>query len=672
MRRNAAKVNVGDQQVAWLGANFWSRAGGPLMWRSYDPDVVRAELRVLREHGLTMTRSFFYWPDFMPAPERIDETMTARFGDFLDRHAEAGLTTVPTFIVGHMSGDNWDPAWRDGRDLYADVWLVGRQAWFAGEMVRRFRAHPAVAGWLVSNEMPIYGGGDAPHETVAAWAQIIRDAVRAAGGQQPFSLGDGAWGIEVHGTENGFRLADAARLCDFLGPHVYPLGDDRIRQHYAAAWACELAGTFGKPVVLEEFGVSSDFAAEQNAAGYYRHVLHNSLLAGATGWIAWNNTDFDLPGQEPYLHKAFEQNFGLTRTDGTPKATLREMAAFAATLDAIGAVRCGRADTDTALLVPAYLDTRFPFTAPAEGGSIARTLAQAYVSARLADLAPALVRESAGVEPGGSADGEAADGGSPADGPADGGAARLYLAPSVKQMLATTGPALERLAAAGACVYVSYSPGENGWHRGPSYGRLNQMFGVTHQLDVGMGDPVEDDIAEFTLASDFGGLARGAMLRFRVAGNEHSRAFLPVIPGAGTEVIATDAHGRPALLLRRVGAGSMVLCTYPVEQMAAATPQANPDDAVRLYDALATHAGARRPVTVDDPRVACDVLVRDDGVRFAVLVSHAAEQVTVKPVLGAGITGLATLAGNDAGESITIGSTGTCVLAVLGSTDAVV
>ena len=52
--------------------------------------------------------------------------MTARFADFLDRHAEHGLTTIPTFIVGHMSGENWDPAWRNGRHLYNDVWLVGR------------------------------------------------------------------------------------------------------------------------------------------------------------------------------------------------------------------------------------------------------------------------------------------------------------------------------------------------------------------------------------------------------------------------------------------------------------------------------------------------------------------------------------------------------------------
>jgi len=651
MRRNTARIIADGRPVSWLGANFWSRTGGPLMWRSYDPAVVSAELQVLREHGLTMTRSFFYWPDFMPGPDVIDEQMAARFADFLDRHAELGLTTVPTFIVGHMSGQNWDPSWRAGRDLLADVWLVGRQAWFAGQMVRRFGGHPAVAGWLVSNEMPLYGGEHAPHETVAAWAQIIRDAVRAAGGHQPFSVGDGAWGVEVSGRDNGFRLADMAGLCDFLGPHVYPIGDDQIRQHYAAAWQCELAGTFGKPVVLEEFGVSSDFASAAHAARYYRHVLHHSLLAGATGWIAWNNTDYDLPGQDPYRHHAFEQRFGLTDAAGAPKPTLDEMRAFGATLRMIEADRCARADTDTALIVPAYLDTRYPFTDPADGAHIARTLAQAYVSARLADLAPALARESGGLG-------------------ATGGGARLYLAPSVKQLLAPTAAALERLAANGACVYLSYSAGDTGWHRGPSYGLLDETFGVRHQLDVGLPNTIEDEVAVLRLHRDFGGLAAGSTLSFAVAGNQHSRSFLPVEP-ARAEVIATDARGRPALLQRRAGPqnqGSLILCTYPVEHMAALTPRVNPDDAVTLYGALAAHAGVRRAVSVDDPRVACDTLVRDDGTVFAVLASHGAEPITVKPVLAADSV-LSALDDDQVIEGVTLSPFGINVLRITGSGD---
>lgn len=70
----------------WIGANFWSREGGPRMWSRYDGDIVRQELRVLREHGLTMTRSFFYWPDFMPEPDRLDETACRWYADFLDAH----------------------------------------------------------------------------------------------------------------------------------------------------------------------------------------------------------------------------------------------------------------------------------------------------------------------------------------------------------------------------------------------------------------------------------------------------------------------------------------------------------------------------------------------------------------------------------------------------------
>jgi endo-1,4-beta-mannosidase len=610
------------------------------MWRSYDPELIRAELAVLAGHGLTMTRSFFYWPDFMPGPYEIDEEMTARFADFLDRHTEQGLTTIPTFIVGHMSGENWDPAWRNGRDLYSDVWMVSRQAWFAAEMTRRYSGHPAVAGWLVSNEMPIYGAA-AGHEVVDAWARIIRDAVRAAGGHQPFSLGDGAWGIEVSGHDNGFRLTEIAELVDFLGPHTYPVGDDPVRQRYAAAVACALSGTFGKPVIMEEFGVSSDFASEANAAVYYRHVLWNTLLAGATGWIAWNNTDFALPAQEPYRHHAFELNFGLTDAAGRPKQTLTEMRAFARVLDRVEFARCHRADTDTALIVSSYLDTQYPFTSPASHEAVARALHQGYASASLAGLPPSLTRETTGIAAG----------------------AKLYLAPSVKQILAPTADVLEELAVRGACVYVSYSSGDTGWHRGPSYGRMNDLFGIQHQLDVGLAEPIEDDLVQFTFTRDFGGLTRGTTLTFPAGGGEHSRTFLPSVP-VTAEVIATDARGRPALLRRPAGAGALVLCTYPVEYMAAVTPRVDTEPLVALYGALAEHAGVRRPVAVDDPRVACDVLVRDDGVRFAVLVSQAAEPVTVKPVVDGGTGALTTLDGGRESGEVLIGPFGVVVMEI--------
>ena len=96
-----------------------------------------------------------------------------------------------------------------------------------------------------------------------------------------------------------------------------------MRQLLTAAFVCELSGSFGKPVVLEEFGVSSDFASDENAADYYRQVLYTSLLAGARGWIAWNNCDYDdIRNQDPYRHHVSRSISGSPTAKGKPKEQL--------------------------------------------------------------------------------------------------------------------------------------------------------------------------------------------------------------------------------------------------------------------------------------------------------------------------------------------------------------
>ena len=218
---------------------------------------------VLREHGLTMTRSFFYWPDFMPEPDAIDEEMTARFADFLDRHAEQRHEHGPhVHRRPHVRGE-LGSGLAGGRDLYTDVWMVGRQAWFAGEMVRRFGPHPAVAGWLVSNEMPIYGGD---HGAARDRRRLGADHQgRGARGRRPPA-------VLARRRRLGHR-GDRPRERVPARRHRRGSATSSARTSTRSAttrsgsttrprWQCELAGTFGQPVVLEEFGVSSDFASD--------------------------------------------------------------------------------------------------------------------------------------------------------------------------------------------------------------------------------------------------------------------------------------------------------------------------------------------------------------------------------------------------------------------------
>ncbi len=564
---------------------------------------------MLAEHGCSITRSFCYWPDFVPEPERLDEDVVARFGDFLDAHLELGLRTIPTFIVGHMSGENWDPSWRAGRDLYRDVWLVSQQAWFAAEVVGRFGGHGAVAGWLISNEMPLYAG-PASVDEVTAWARILVQAVRAAGATQPVSLGDGAWGIEMSGVDNGYSLRALARLVDFVGPHVYPMEDDQVRQFLRAAYQCELAGGFDRPVVLEEFGVSSDFAADDHAADYYRQVLHTTLLAGARGWLAWNNCDFDdIRHRNPYRHHVFETHFGLTDRDGRPKPQLREISAFASLVRGFADEGWERVAGEAALVVPEHFERELPFTDPAFREDLGRDLLQAYVVAREADLPVELARERDGLDDG----------------------ARLYLVPSAKLLTAPGLERLRKLAAGGATVYVSYFGGSTSNQRGPWLSWLDEIFGVRHRLRYGLVDPIVDAEVVFHFVERLGDLEAGTRLAFAVAGETNARAYLPVEP-AGAEIVAVDAHGRPALLRNRLGAGETVFGTYPIEHMAARTPAANPEDTWRLYSALAVEAGVSRLVRVADPRVLVG-LVRSGDSTTALFVNCSDEAVTAEPVV---------------------------------------
>ncbi|HSK95210.1 MAG TPA: hypothetical protein VK891_01210 [Euzebyales bacterium] len=614
--RPMSTVDAGAAPQVWLGVNFWSRVGGPRMWTRFDEEVVRKELNVLAQHGLNVTRSFFYLPDFMPAPDTIDEACCERYARFLDLSADAGLGTIPTFVVGHMSGENWDVPWRGGADLYADGWMLAQQCWFAEQMAVRFGGHPAVVGWLASNEMPLYGGVTTP-EYGRSWGRMLRQAVRAGGAPQPFSLGDGAWGIENTGVDNGFRLRDLRDVVDFFGPHVYPLESDLTRQMLTAPFVCELSH-LGRPVVLEEFGVSSAFTSDAHGATYYRQVLHGSLLAGATGWLGWNNTDFDRYDQDPYRHHAFELTFGLTRADGTPKPALEELAAFSSVLDTIDVTRCHRPDNGTALLVSSYFETEHPMVEAADREQLRAILVQAYSACRGADLGVSLAREVDAI-------------------PDD----RLILVPSTKQLLAPSWLLLEERARAGATVYVSYFGGGVGVHRGLWHPDIDAFFGVEHQLRYGMIEPVDDAVVEWTMQADLGNLRAGDTLAFRAAGSAHGRSYLPLQP-VDARVLAVDAHGRPALVERAVGAGHIVLSAFPVEYMAACSDRVNPEATADLYRALAQRAGTLPPVRVDRSDVHVDRLVRDDGAVFVWFLSHADEPLTVSPVLpeGARLTGL--------------------------------
>ena len=275
---------------------------------------------------------------------------------------------------------------------------------------------------------------------------------------------------------------------------------------------------------------------------------------------------------------------------------------------------CGRPDAAAALVVPSYVEVAYPFIVEQDRTAPIASLRQAYVASREADLPVGFVREVDGLRDDVS----------------------LYIVPSFKQLTAPTWRGLVDRARAGATVYVSYFSGDHDVQRGHWYGDLEATFGVRHELRYGLASRIDGDEVTVTFTKDFGSIAEGTELRVRVGGGVEARSFLPVTAQDAT-VVATDGAGRPVLVQREVGAGRIILCTYPLEYMAAALPAVNPEPTYRIYDALAVIAGIERDVVVDDPRVCVGELTHSGGSRFIWLVSQSPDAVTATPRVRPGL-----------------------------------
>jgi endo-1,4-beta-mannosidase len=249
---------LGDRFL--LGLNYWSQGGGPSMWDGLDLPRVERELRTMRDLGCNVFRSFLFLPSFSPAPPALSSSALERFGIFLRACQAHGLRTMPSILVGHMSGQNFEPPGRGSKSLYADPQLLAWQESLCTAAARVAAATPdALAAWVLSNEMPLWAGASDPL-SVLAWADRLASALRRETPGVPVGTGDGL--MSTKGGHNGFDPALLAGVVDYLGPHTYHTDRDALRHALRTDFVLRLLEHHGKPVLLEEFGASLSQAGD--------------------------------------------------------------------------------------------------------------------------------------------------------------------------------------------------------------------------------------------------------------------------------------------------------------------------------------------------------------------------------------------------------------------------
>jgi hypothetical protein len=143
--------------------------------------------------------------------------------------------------------------------------------------------------------------------------------------------------------DRGIGPAEAARWCDFICMHGYPVyakwatgPTDDCLVPFLALVTRWLSGD--APVLFEELGLPTapfgDFARgmlvdEVASAAYTASVIDGLCDVGALGALVWCFSDY-APSRfaRPPLDRAVhERTFGLWRADGSPKPAVAELAA---------------------------------------------------------------------------------------------------------------------------------------------------------------------------------------------------------------------------------------------------------------------------------------------------------------------------------------------------------
>ena len=608
-------VTRGGHPFYLTGVNYWPRQTGLLMWREWQPDAVQADLRQMKNLGINSFRSFLFFPDFMPKPGAVDPVMLERLGQFLRMCQDEELVTALTLFVGHMSGENWDVPWREGRNFYADPWMLEQERLYVHEIVGRFAKHPAILAWILSNEITLYAGNP---DTASArhWLQAMVGAIRALDASRLVGSGGEIWLLS--GAEGSSAARVFAEGADYAGPHVYPQEPDTLRHSYTPS-AVVRALDGGKPIILEEFGCSNAFASEENQAGYLRTTFHSVLTAGGAGAWAWCFSDFDLPNRRPYAHHPFEMRFGLVRADGSLKPAARVVEEFTESLKQIDLERFMVPKPVSRLIVPSSFVADYPFAAPLDRKAVWQVLLQAYVLARQAGMSAGFLYEPpVPSSPYATPDVDFAwpipD------------ETQLLVLPASPGLTAPGWKRLEEWVRNGGTLYCSYRAL---W----STDRFEELFGCRHDMRCGIPDVPAEQI-EWTFKRTFGPFASGERLRYARLGNAQDCAFCPVEPTTA-EVIAQDAQGRPALLVNRLDSGRVVFSIYPLEYYLSNTLDFHKADATyRLYQALMAVAGIQPQFLFTHPCVECAWL-EGEGEFLVWLINHGwerAEGTLIAPV----------------------------------------
>lgn len=346
-----------------LGCNYWASNAGADMWRDFDANAIREDLKHLSSCGVSHMRVFPNWRDFQPImpqyagrgkfnsyvlegdvqpdnPYYLDRVMLNRFREFLDICEEFGIQLIVGLITGWMSGRLYIPSALYDKNVITDPTALYLEQLFVRGFVFEFKSSPAIYAWDLGNECNCMG--EANEMQAANWTATIANAIRAEDPKR--MIVSGMHGLEVE-ENKPWQIRVQAMWNDILTTHPYPYWCEATRVDgvlslrttmHATAQNKYYAECGGKPCLAEEIGTMGPMlASDASSANFLRVNLFSLWANGSLGVMWWCGHDQTMLTSFPYSENMVELELGLLKADRSPKGVAKEIAKFSELLKSL-------------------------------------------------------------------------------------------------------------------------------------------------------------------------------------------------------------------------------------------------------------------------------------------------------------------------------------------------
>jgi len=308
-----------DEKPFWpIGFNHWPSSTGVHCWNQFNAEEWREDFLLMQARGYNTMRMFLLWEVFQPEEDRIDESMIAKLQQVCAIAQEIGVWLVPTIFQGWMSGTNFDPPWRRGRNHICDESLRPAMVRLCKAVAEALVPYSNILAIDLANEINVICP-DVNFAAIASWTQQLGDAIREA---RPGTLVFN--GDAVPSAQARSKWSFEPQKVDVQSMHGYPvfwtplplgrLGN--IRTSLVFGYMTAFAHAYG-PVMREEFGTA--IGGDSGLIGQFiRANCASSYLSGANGFLYWCWRDF-ASEELPYRHNPSEGTLGYLTAEGAVK-----------------------------------------------------------------------------------------------------------------------------------------------------------------------------------------------------------------------------------------------------------------------------------------------------------------------------------------------------------------